>query len=98
MCHCVTPIDRFINNGNASGNPASSSTTTYTTTTTCPMASFPPATTDATSGNQNRIQMLNDVNATLNTLSRVNIADGWDVATTQEAMSDDLLLGLRVGF
>lgn len=31
-------------------------------------------------------------------LAQVNVADGWDVGTTPEAMSADLLLGLRVGF
>ena len=31
-------------------------------------------------------------------LSRVNIADGWDVGTTADAMKDGILLGLRVGF
>eukprot|EP00978_Attheya_sp_CCMP212_P001776 scaffold3644_cov58-Attheya_sp.AAC.7 len=84
----------------ATASPTSNSTTT--TTTTRPTGLSPPSTaattTAATSGNQNHIQMLNDVSANLNTLSRVNIADGWDVGTTPEAMSDDLLLGLRVGF
>eukprot|EP00977_Amphora_coffeiformis_P006907 scaffold1508_cov178-Amphora_coffeaeformis.AAC.15 len=31
-------------------------------------------------------------------LRRANLADGWDVGTTPEAMSDDLMLGLRLGF
>ena len=34
----------------------------------------------------------------LKILARVNVADGWDVGTTPTAMSEDLLLGLRVGF
>ena len=34
----------------------------------------------------------------LKILARVNVADGWDVGTTPAAMSEDLLLGLRVGF
>jgi fluoride ion exporter CrcB/FEX len=32
------------------------------------------------------------------TFSKVNIADGWDVGTTADAMKDGILLGLRVGF
>jgi fluoride ion exporter CrcB/FEX len=47
-------------------------------------------------------QMVNDVQANvtenISRLRRVNIADGWDVGTTPEAMSDDLMLGLRDGF
>jgi fluoride ion exporter CrcB/FEX len=47
-------------------------------------------------------QMVNDVQANvtenITRLRRVDIADGWDVGTTPEAMSDDLMLGLRDGF
>jgi hypothetical protein len=80
--------------------PASSTTTTTRPITASSLPSTAADVTAATtsSGNQNHIQMLNDVSANLNTLSRVNIADGWDVGTTPEAMSDELLLGLRVGF
>jgi len=45
---------------------------------------------------------VHDVTSTIGTnlsrIQRINIADGWDVGTTPEAMSDDLLLGLRIGF
>ena len=47
-------------------------------------------------------QMIQDVqaNATENIsrLRRVNLAEGWDVGTTADDMSDDLMLGLRDGF
>lgn len=47
-------------------------------------------------------QMISNVQANvaenISRIQRVNIADGWDVGTTPEAMSDDLLLGLRDGF
>ena len=47
-------------------------------------------------------QMVNDVSANvtenITRLRRANLADGWDVGTTPEAMSDDLVLGLRFGF
>ena len=50
-------------------------------------------------GDQLQIEMVfNEVTEHMTRLTRVNIADGWDVGTTPEAMSDDLLLGLRVGF
>ena len=39
-----------------------------------------------------------NVTENISRLRRVNLADGWDVGTTPEAMSDDLLLGLRDGF
>jgi len=39
-----------------------------------------------------------DVMENVNRLRRVNIADGWDAGTSAEAMSDDLMLGLRAGF
>ena len=47
-------------------------------------------------------QMVNEVSANvsegISRLRRANLADGWDVGTTPEAMSDDLMLGLRLGF
>ena len=47
-------------------------------------------------------QMVNDISANvqenISTLQRVNLAEGWDRGTTAEAMSEDLLLGLRDGF
>jgi fluoride ion exporter CrcB/FEX len=47
-------------------------------------------------------QILHEVSANVtenvSRLRRVNLADGWDVGTTPEAMSDDLMLGLRDGF
>jgi fluoride ion exporter CrcB/FEX len=47
-------------------------------------------------------QILHEVTANVTEnvtrLRRVNLADGWDVGTTPEAMSDDLMLGLRDGF
>lgn len=42
--------------------------------------------------------LTNTVQENVDRLSRVNLADGWDAGTTPEAMSDDLLLGLRDGF
>ena len=44
----------------------------------------------------NNIQ--DNVQENLYRLGRVNLADGWDSGTTAEAMSDDLMLGLRDGF
>lgn len=57
----------------------------------------------ATTVNSEQInQMVQDVSANvtenINRLQRVNLADGWDSGTTPEAMSDDLMLGLRDGF
>lgn len=47
-------------------------------------------------------QMVHEVSANvtenITRLQRANLADGWDVGTTPEAMSDDLMLGLRLGF
>jgi len=43
-------------------------------------------------------RMVNGVTENLTRLAQVDITEGWDVGTTPEAMSDDLLLGLRVGF
>ena len=58
-------------------------------------------------------QILHDVSANISTniqdatsnlttnikrMRRVSLAEGWDVGTTAQAMSDDLLLGLRDGF
>uniref|UniRef100_A0A7S4SCV2 Uncharacterized protein n=1 Tax=Ditylum brightwellii TaxID=49249 RepID=A0A7S4SCV2_9STRA len=43
-------------------------------------------------------QIINEVSENLTRLTTLNIADGWDVGTTAQAMSNDLLLGLRVGF
>jgi fluoride ion exporter CrcB/FEX len=47
-------------------------------------------------------QIITDVTANvtenISRLRRVNIADGWDAGTTPEAMSDDIMLGLRDGF
>jgi len=43
-------------------------------------------------------RMVNEVTENLTRLTQVDIAEGWDVGTTPEAMSEDLLLGLRVGF
>jgi fluoride ion exporter CrcB/FEX len=47
-------------------------------------------------------QILHEVSANVtenvSRLRRVNLADGWDVGTTPDAMSDDLMLGLRDGF
>ena len=43
-------------------------------------------------------RMVNEVTENITRLTQVDIAEGWDVGTTPEAMSDDLLLGLRVGF
>ena len=53
---------------------------------------------DGPTPGDNLMLNLNDVTENLTALTRVNVADGWDVGTTPEAMSDDLLLGLRVGF
>ena len=39
-----------------------------------------------------------DVTENWSRLRRVHLANGWDQGTTPEAMSDDLMLGLRVGF
>jgi len=48
------------------------------------------------------IQGVQDVHANvsenISRLRRVNLADGWDVGTTPDDMSDDLMLGLRDGF
>jgi fluoride ion exporter CrcB/FEX len=47
-------------------------------------------------------QMVTEVSANvtenISRLQRVKLRDGWDVGTTPEAMSDDLMLGLRFGF
>lgn len=47
-------------------------------------------------------QIISDVAANVqegvSRLRRVNLADGWDAHTTPEAMSDDIILGLRAGF
>ena len=43
-------------------------------------------------------RVVNEVTENLTRLAQVDVAGGWDVGTTPEAMSDDLLLGLRVGF
>ena len=47
-------------------------------------------------------QIITDVTANvtenISRFRRANIADGWDAGTTPEAMSDDLMLGLRDGF
>jgi fluoride ion exporter CrcB/FEX len=39
-----------------------------------------------------------NVSENISRLGRVNLADGWDVGTTPDAMADDLTLGLRDGF
>ena len=39
-----------------------------------------------------------NVTENISRLRRVNLANGWDVGTTAEDMSDDLMLGLRFGF
>lgn len=39
-----------------------------------------------------------NVSENISRIRRVNLADGWDVGTTPEAMADDLMLGLRDGF
>jgi fluoride ion exporter CrcB/FEX len=39
-----------------------------------------------------------NVTENISRLQRVNLADGWDVGTSPEDMSDDLMLGLRGGF
>jgi fluoride ion exporter CrcB/FEX len=39
-----------------------------------------------------------NVTENISRLQRVNLADGWDVGTTPDDMSDDLMLGLRDGF
>lgn len=39
-----------------------------------------------------------NVQENIERLRRVNLADGWDAGTTPEAMSEDLMLGLRDGF
>ena len=39
-----------------------------------------------------------NVSENISRLRRVNLANGWDVGTTAEDMSDDLMLGLRFGF
>jgi fluoride ion exporter CrcB/FEX len=39
-----------------------------------------------------------NVQENIDRFRRVNLADGWDAGTTAEAMSDDLMLGLRDGF
>ena len=45
-----------------------------------------------------RISTLNtDVSQRISTLNRVNLADGWDVGTTPEEKTKDLMLGLRDG-
>lgn len=53
-------------------------------------------------GHNDLDQMFTDVTTNvhenISRLRRVNLADGWDVGTTPEAMADDLLLGLRDGF
>lgn len=38
------------------------------------------------------------LSSNLQRLTKVTLADGWDVGTTPEAMSEDLMLGLRDGF
>jgi hypothetical protein len=47
-------------------------------------------------------QIFNNVQASVSEnvalFRRANIADGWDMGTTPEAMSDDIMLGLHVGF
>jgi fluoride ion exporter CrcB/FEX len=43
-------------------------------------------------------EVTTNVRENVSRLRRVNLADGWDAGTTPEAMSDDLLLGLRDGF
>jgi fluoride ion exporter CrcB/FEX len=42
--------------------------------------------------------MTTNVSENVARLRRVNLADGWDIGTSTEAMSDDLILGLRAGF
>jgi len=39
-----------------------------------------------------------NVKTNIDRMRRVSLAEGWDVGTTAQAMSDDLLLGLRDGF
>jgi len=39
-----------------------------------------------------------NVSENINRIRRINVAGGWDVGSTPEAMSDDLMLGLRDGF
>jgi fluoride ion exporter CrcB/FEX len=39
-----------------------------------------------------------DISTNISRMTRVSLADGWDVGTDAKAMSDDLLLGLRDGF
>lgn len=47
-------------------------------------------------------QMVNEVSANvtenITRLRRANLTDGWDVGTDPDAMSDDIMLGLRLGF
>lgn len=56
-------------------------------------------------GDENQLdlnQIVHEVSANVTEnvtrLSRVNIANGWDVGTTAEDMSDDIMLGFRFGF
>lgn len=39
-----------------------------------------------------------NMSSNLQMMTKVTLADGWDVGTTPEAMSEDLMLGLRDGF
>jgi len=39
-----------------------------------------------------------DISTNISRMRRVTLADGWDVGTDAQAMSDDLMLGLRDGF
>ena len=39
-----------------------------------------------------------DVVTKVSRIRRARLADGWDVGTSPEEMSDDLMLGLRIGF
>ncbi|CAB9501264.1 CrcB-like protein [Seminavis robusta] len=65
-------------------------------------ASIVTATSGGEGGDPQLEQIISNVQANvsenISRLGRVNLADGWDVGTTPEAMSDDLMLGLRDGF
>ena len=39
-----------------------------------------------------------EISTNISRMRRVTLADGWDIGTDAKAMSDDLMLGLRVGF
>jgi fluoride ion exporter CrcB/FEX len=63
-----------------------------------PSASAPPPADDNLMVEEFFQDMHANVTENISRLQRVNLADGWDVGTTPDDMSDDLMLGLRDGF